>query len=145
MYDYSSETSSLTNTDPNANSAVMGLILGGGIMLMLVWLALVVFGVAVMWRTFTKAGQPGWASIVPIYNLYVLMKIAGRPGWWLLLMLVPFVNIIMMLIVSIDIAKAFGKETAFGVFGLWMFSIIGYAILAFSNVKYVAPATAKKA
>lgn len=45
-----------------------------------------------MWRIFTKAGQPGWAAIIPFYNIYVLMKVVGRPGWWLILFLIPLVN-----------------------------------------------------
>ena len=63
----------------------------------MVWVIDVVLSVlmiAAMWKVFTKAGQPGWASIIPIYNLYIWCKIVGRPGWWILLMLIPLVNII---------------------------------------------------
>lgn len=100
------------------------------------WLAFVVLLVVALWKVFTKAGRPGWASIVPIYNTYILLKIAGRPGWWLLLLLIPFVNIVVYLIVSIDVAKAFGKSSAFGVIGLFFFSAIGYLMLGFGKATY---------
>ena len=57
------------------------------------------------WKVFTKAGQPGWAVLIPIYNAYILLKIAGRPGWWILLFMIPFVNIIIAALVAIDVAK----------------------------------------
>ena len=68
-------------------------------------LAVVVFVIAGMWRVFTKAGKPGWACLVPIYNVIVLLQIAGRPVWWFLLMFIPFVNIIVTFVVVMDIAR----------------------------------------
>ena len=68
--------------------------------------------IVAMWKVFTKAGQPGWASIIPIYNLYIWCKIVGRPGWWIILMLIPFVNFIIGIILCIDMAKSFGKGGA---------------------------------
>ena len=103
----------------------------------LIMLALVVVFVMGMWRVFVKAGQPGWAVIIPIYNLYILLKIIGRPGWWLLFYLIPIVNIVVSLINAIDLAKAFGKSTVFGVFGLWLFAFVGYLILGFGSAKYI--------
>lgn len=94
---------------------------------------IVVIVIAGMWKTFQKAGHPGWAAIIPIYNIYITLKIAGRPGWWLLLLLVPIVNIVVNIVVAIDVAKAFGKSTTFGVFGLWLFSFVGYIILGFGD------------
>ncbi|MDT8912640.1 DUF5684 domain-containing protein [Amycolatopsis sp. PS_44_ISF1] len=93
-----------------------------------------------LWRVFTKAGRPGWAAIIPIYNVYVLLKIAGRSGWWLLLLLIPLVNLIVAIIVSLDVARAFGKGGLFGFFGLFLFSVIGYLILAFGSARYTRPA-----
>jgi len=89
-----------------------------------------------MWRTFQKAKQPGWAAIIPFYNLYILLKIVGRPGWWLILFLIPLVSLIISIVVAIDLAKAFGKSTAYGVIGLWLFSIIGYFMLGFGKATY---------
>lgn len=109
---------------------------GGTIAGVLIGLVVVVFVIAAMWKVFTKAGKPGWAAIIPFYNLYVLLKIAGRPGWWLILYIVPLVNIVISIIVSIDVAKAFGKGAAFGVFLLWLFGIIGFPILGFGSATY---------
>ncbi|MEU3649662.1 DUF5684 domain-containing protein [Lentzea sp. NPDC034063] len=122
-----------TTIDPAVSTGI-------GVFGTIIYLAFAVFGVVVFWKTFTKAGQPGWAAIIPIYNIYVLLKVAGRPGWWLILLLIPIVNIVILAIVSIDVAKSFGKDTVFGVVGLWLFSIIGYAILAFGGAQYRGPA-----
>jgi len=105
----------------------------------LVWLAFAIVIIVAMWRIYTKAGKPGWAAIVPIYNLYVLTQIVGRPGWWVLLMLIPFVNIVVAFILAVDLAKSFGKDGAFGILALAIFSIVGYPILAFSKATYVGP------
>ena len=101
-----------------------------------VLLAVLVFFIAAIWRVFSKAGQPGWAALIPIYNLIVLMKIAGRPVWWFLLMFIPIVNIIVGLVLAIDIAKNFGKGTAFGL-GLFLFGFVFYPILGFGDAEYV--------
>lgn len=113
-----------------------------GIVPMVIALVLIVVMIAAMWKIFEKAGQPGWAAIVPIYNLYILLKIAGRPGWWLLLYFVPIVSIIIAIIVAIDIAKRFGKGTGFAL-GLVFLPFIFYPILAWGDAQYSpAPATA---
>jgi hypothetical protein len=103
---------------------------------LVIWIVAAILAIAGMWATFQKAGKPGWAAIIPFYNIYVLLKVAGRPGWWLILLLIPFINIIFSLIVSVDVAKAFGKDAVFGVIGLWLFSIIGYLILGFGDATY---------
>ena len=121
---------------------------GGGLLgsaatsITLVGLIVALLLIVAAWRLFTKAGQPGWAAIIPFYNIYVLLKIVGRPGWWLILLLIPFVNVIVLLVVSIDLAKSFGKVTGFGVVGLWLFSLIGYLILGFGDAQYRGPAAA---
>lgn len=109
-----------------------GLIGGIG---MLFFLAVLVLVIAGMWKVFTKAGKPGWACIIPIYNAIVLLQIAKRPVWWFLLFLVPIVNFIIIIVVSIDIAKAFGKGAGFGI-GLALFGPIFYPILGFSDAAY---------
>src|SRR4030095_12401751 len=88
-----------------------------------------------MWKVFTKAGQPGWASLIPIYNLYIWCKIVGRPGWWIILLLIPFVNIIVGIILCIDMAKSFGKGVGFGI-GLALLGIIFWPILGFGSAQY---------
>lgn len=100
------------------------------------WLA---FGAIVIvggWKMFEKAGQPGWAIVVPFYNLYTMLKVAGRPGWWLILYFIPVVNFIVMIVVAIDIAKAFGQGAAFGFFLLFLLCGIGYLILGFGDYEY---------
>ena len=100
--------------------------------------------IVAMWKVFTKAGQPGWASIIPIYNLYVWCKIVGRPWWWILLMLIPFVNFIILIILCIDMAKSFGKGAGFGI-GLALLGIIFWPILGFGSAQYQGPAAAQPA
>jgi hypothetical protein len=95
--------------------------------------------IAACWKIYTKAGQPGWAAIVPIYNLYIWCKIVGRPWWWILLMLIPFVNFIIGIILCIDLAKSFGKGVGFGL-GLVFLGIIFFPILGFGSAQYQGPA-----
>ena len=97
-----------------------------------------------LWKLFVKADEPGWAAIIPIYNYYVILKIVGRPWWWLLLLLIPIVNLIVSIIVAIDLAKSFGKDAAYGVILLWLFSVIGYLILGFGDAEYQGPAATQK-
>ena len=95
--------------------------------------------VIALWKVFEKAGYEGWKAIIPIYNTYILVKIAGRPDWWFLLLLIPFVNFVVYIILSMDIAKAFGKSELFGIVGLWLFSFIGFAILGWGDATYQLP------
>lgn len=111
----------------------------GGMVFMVIVLALLVLVIAGFWKVFTKAGQPGWAAIVPIFNLYILLKIAGRPWWWLILFVIPIVSIIVTIIVSIDVAKSFGKGVVFGI-GLALLAFIFYPILGFGDAEYQGPA-----
>ena len=109
---------------------------------MLIVVAFLIFGILTivgMWKTYKKAGQPGWAAIVPIYNMYIWLKIVGRPAWWLLLLFVPVVSLIVSLIMSLDLAKAFGKSSLFGAVGLWLFEGIGFLILGFGSAQYQGP------
>ena len=112
----------------------------GGI-LTLIYLAVVVLAIAGMWKTFVKAGQPGWACIIPIYNVYILLKIVGKPGWWLVLFFVPIVNIVVGIMVVIQLAKVFGKGGGFAA-GLIFLPFICYPILGFGDATYTAPAAA---
>lgn len=101
----------------------------------LFFVAIAVLVIAGFWKVFVKAGHPGWAAIIPIYNIYILLKIAGRPGWWLLLFLIPVVSFVIAIIVAIDVAKSFGKGTGFGV-GLAFLGPIFYPILGFGDATY---------
>lgn len=110
--------------------------------LILFYLAVIVLIVAGWWRVFTKAGEAGWQAIIPIWNLIVLLRIIGRPAWWIILFIIPFVNFIISAIVGQDAAKSFGKGVGFGV-GLWLLSPIFYPILGFGSATYQGPATAE--
>ena len=98
--------------------------------------------IVAMWKIFTKAGQPGWASLIPIFNIYIWCKIVGRPGWWVILMLIPFVNFIIAIILCIDLAKSFGKGVGFGI-GIILLGIIFLPILAFGDAQYQGAANAQ--
>lgn len=89
-----------------------------------------------MWKMFAKAGEPGWASIIPFYNLYVLFKITWGKGAKFLLLLIPIYNIVVFIKTELKLAKAFGKDTGFAI-GLIFFSPIFYAILGFSDAQYL--------
>jgi len=116
-----------------------GLLSGPILFCWAIWAILVLIG---GWKMFEKAGQPGWAILIPIYNVYILLKIAGRPGWWLILYLIPLVNIIIGIVVAIDVAKAFGQSALFGFFLLFLLLGLGYLILGFGNYRYIGPQTA---
>ena len=109
-----------------------------GIVGMLIGLAFIVLMIASAWKIYTKAGQPGWAAIIPIYNVIVLLKIIGKPWWWILGFLIPFVNFIVMILMAVNLAKVFGKGVGFAI-GLILLSFIFYPILAFGDATYTAP------
>ncbi|MFY0253764.1 DUF5684 domain-containing protein [Chitinophaga sp. 30R24] len=93
-----------------------------------------------MWKIYAKAGQPGWAGIIPIYNIYILTKIVGKPGWWIVFFLIPFVNVVIAIWLINLLSKSFGKDEGFTV-GLLFLGIIFYPILAFSKkIVYIGPA-----
>ena len=95
-----------------------------------------IIAIAGMWKTFAKAGKPGWASIVPIYNAIVLLEIVDRPTWWLLiLILLPPVNVVLAIVISIDLARNFGKDTLFGI-ALFLLPFIFYPVLGFGDAQY---------
>ncbi|MBP9675125.1 MAG: hypothetical protein KBD67_00140 [Anaerolineaceae bacterium] len=114
---------------------------GPGFLFYLFYFAVFAFSIVCLWRVYVKAGKPGWAAIVPIYNIIVELQIIGRPVWWLVLLLIPLVNIVIGIIIIFDLAKAFGKSTGFG-FGLLFLSPIFMAILAFGDAKYIGPVAA---
>jgi hypothetical protein len=110
----------------------------GGSVVRLSYLVVVAALLVANWILYTKAGRPGWASIIPIYSAYVLLKIVGRPGWWLILFLIPLVNVVIYIIVMLDLAKVFGKGSGFGV-GLMFLPFIFIPILAFGDARYNDP------
>lgn len=120
------------------NNSEMAVAAGAGIGILVVYLAIVVFLIASMWKVYTKAGKPGWAAIVPIYNIIVLLEIVGKPTWWIILMLIPLVNFIVLIIIMHQMSLSFGKDTGFTI-GLLLLPIIFIPILGFGSAKYVGP------
>jgi len=102
------------------------------------FLGFIILIIASVWKVFTKAGKPGWASIIPIYNLVVILDIAGKPLWWIILMLIPLVSLIVGIIVYVSLANAFGKGVGFAL-GLIFLPFIFFPILAFGDATYKRP------
>jgi len=105
----------------------------------LVWAAVMVFWIVVMWRLFTKAGRPGWVAIVPFYNTWVYCEVCGKPGWWMLLLFVPVLNLVIGILLAFLLAERFGHGVGFGI-GLVLLSLIFHAILAFGDSRWSPPA-----
>jgi Family of unknown function (DUF5684) len=101
-----------------------------------------VVGIIGAWLTYVKADRPGWAVIIPFYNIYVLCKIVGRPGWWLILFLIPLVNIVVAIIVYYDLSKSFGHGGGFTL-GLLLLPFIFWCILGFGSDRYLGDAASK--
>jgi uncharacterized membrane protein YhaH (DUF805 family) len=115
-----------------------GILAGGVLFFVFLYLALVVLYHAMYWKLFTKAGYPGWASLVPFYNTYCMMEMAGKPGWWVLLMLIPLINFVVGIIWIIDFCRAFGQGGGFAL-GMYLLPILFVPILAFGDAKYLGP------
>jgi len=101
----------------------------------IIYLAILILQIAALWKVFGKAGRPGWASIIPFYNIYVLLQIGGKPGWWLVLIFIPVVQIVICILANVGVANNFGKGTGFAI-GLTFLPIIFFPILAFSDAQY---------
>lgn len=108
-----------------------------GFISFIVIMSIVVFMVASVWKVFVKAGEPGWACLIPIYNLFIFLKIIGRPWWWIILAVIPIISLV-LLITPFDLAKRFDKGVGFG-FGLLFLGFIFYPILGFGDAEYTAP------
>ena len=105
-------------------------------MVALVYLGIIVLTIASLWKIFEKAGKPGWAAIIPIYNIIVLLEIVNKPVWWIVLILVPIVNLIVAVLIYVELAKCFGKSAGFGI-GMVFLGFIFLPILAFSDAEYM--------
>jgi uncharacterized protein DUF5684 len=105
--------------------------------MVIVMIAIVVLIIAGFWKMFEKAGAKGWMAIIPILNLYVLVKMAGKEGWWILLMLIPIVNFVVLFIVYIEIAHRFDRSTGFGV-GMALLGVIFVPMIGFGDAAWTA-------
>ncbi|KQM75111.1 hypothetical protein ASE74_03820 [Pedobacter sp. Leaf216] len=115
-----------------------GIGLVGGIF----YLAIIVLWIVGMWKVFEKAGKPGWAAIIPIYNLIILLEIVGKPMIWILWLIIPCVNIVFAVWLYNLVSKSFGKSEGFTV-GLVIFPYIFWPILGFSDARYLGPSAAE--
>ena len=106
--------------------------------ILLIQLAFIGAMIAGIWKVFEKAGEPGWAALVPIYNLIVLLRIAGKPWWWIFLILIPFAGIVFAVLAIVSLARSFGKGTGFAV-GLLLLGFIFYPMLGFGPDRYLGP------
>lgn len=121
------------NDEAVGSCAGMGV---GGVVMTIIWLAFAILMIVATWKVFVKAGWPGWAVLIPIYNTYVFLKIAGKPGWWLIWFFIPLLNLVFGIIATVAFAQSFGKGTGFAV-GLIFLPIIFIPILAFGEAQYV--------
>jgi hypothetical protein len=120
------ETQSYESVDSGAFAAVAGVIA-------IVYIAIFVVLIVSMWKVFTKAGKPGWAAIIPIYNLIVLLEIVNKPVWWIIFMLIPFVNFIFFIYLYHLVSTAFGQGIGMTIL---LILVIGWPILAFGSAQY---------
>src|ERR1700744_3900552 len=131
----------MENYDPSTSSAIFAAIFAAFL------IPCIIIGIILIiahWRIFEKAGRPGWAAIIPIYNVIVLLEIIGKPVWRLILLLIPCVNIIFGIWMVNLLSKSFGQSEGFAV-GLILLPFIFYPILAFGNYTYLGPAAPEAA
>jgi hypothetical protein len=104
----------------------------------LIALAVALLLVIALWKIFTKAGKPGWATLVPLYNLVVLLQIVGRPWWYIFFIVVPGAQIILWAVVAINMGRVFDKNWAFGL-GIFLLPFIFIPILGLGKATYMSP------
>ena len=131
-YDYSTSTYA-ASSDVGAVAVVIWLFV------ILIVMAVSILMIIAMWRIFTKAGKPGWASFVPIYNMVVMMQIVGRPEWQVVLMFLPFAHIYISIVLPLDLAKSFGKTTGFGVLMIFFPAIMNPILVVQQQPVYGQP------
>lgn len=128
-YDYTTTTT--TTTTSQGGGAVL-------LVLLLFLLAFAVFNIVCLWRIYQKAGQKGWAALVPIYNIIVLCRIGGKPDWWTILFFVPIANIVVSILLIMEVSRRFGKDPVAYVLLYIFLSPVWAAILAFGSAQYNA-------
>lgn len=105
----------------------------------ILYVAVIILIIVSWWKIFTKAGKPGWAILIPFYNVIIMLQIVGKPWWWLLLMLIPIVNIVFVIWMINLLSKSFGRGSGFTI-GLIFLSFIFLPILGLGDSKYAGPA-----
>ena len=121
-----------------ANSELQDVSMVPFIIVLGIMLVVVGFTIAAIWKMFVKAGNPGWASLVPIYNILLMLKMIGRPAWYIILLFIPGVNVVFGVIMAFGMARSFGKGIPFAL-GMLLLSPIFVMILGFGDAQYVGP------
>ena len=121
-----------TSYGVSTSSGLTGAIAAMGLFFWILSMALGILKIVSLWKIFKKAGKPGWASIVPIYNIYIMCEIAEKEWWYILLLCVPFVNIYAIIVLYNGMAKKFGKGGGF-VVGMILLPVVFFPMLAFGK------------
>jgi len=124
----------------NSDYSAVGAGFGAG--MFVVWLIIIVLIYGSLWKIFEKAGKPGWAAIIPIYNLIILLEIVGKPMIWILWLLIPCVNIVFAIWLMNLLSKSFGKSEGYTV-GMIILPIVFYPMLGFGSARYLGPSAAE--
>lgn len=131
----------MNNYDYN-DSMSSGLFAAMGIGTTLVSLALSILAIAGLWKMFEKAGKPGWAAIIPVYNIIVILEIVGKPIWWIFGFLIPCVNFVVIIWVLNLLMKSFGRDSIYTVLAFF-FSFIIFPMIGFGSDRYLGPSAAE--
>ncbi|MGC3994908.1 MAG: DUF5684 domain-containing protein [Propionicimonas sp.] len=118
---------------PDSDSAAQALL---SLPVILVSIVIGLITLIALWKLFTKAGEHGWAAIIPFYDVYVQFRVAGFNPWLFLLLLVPLVNVILLIVVQYRIGIAFGKSPLWSIFLMVILPTIGLLILGFGSATY---------
>ena len=117
-----------------SNAVFVGLGLSFFFFVFFIWL----FYIIAYWKVFEKAGQPGWATLIPIYSAIVFLRIIGKPWWWILLFCIPVVNIVFLIWAINLLSKSFGQSEGFTI-GLIVLGIVFVPLLGFGRYQYIGP------
>ena len=121
-----------------------GLLAGMGVASMLFYLAILVLYIAGLWKIFEKAGKPGWAAIIPIYNMIIIAEIVGKPIWWgIVASLVPCVNVVFSIWLMNLLMKSFGKEVPLWTILTVFFGFVTIPVIGFGSDRYIGPTAAE--
>ena len=106
------------------------------ILISIIFLLVFFISIYPTWLIYEKAGEPGWAAIIPIYTTLVWLKIIGKPWYWILLLCIPYVNIVFYIWATNLTSKSYGKEEGFTV-GLVLLPFVFYPILGYGSSQYI--------
>ena len=106
----------------------------------LFYIGIIVAIIAGIWKLFVKAGEPGWAAIIPFYNTFIMVKICGKPILWFIMLLIPCVNVVFGIMLAVELAKVFGKGVGYAV-GIILLPFVFVPMLGFGKAQYIGTKT----